>query len=173
VGVNNVPDYCARIETQSQSLRRTQVIGWVFVGVQIILLGSFILLPGSEDWPVANSLRTVARLISLAGLVLIFVAAIGLGTSLTATPVPKQDAVFRSGGLYRIVRHPIYTGVLAYVVGSAIVSRSYWKLAVCLLIVLFFNVKARWEEAQLRAAFPEYDEYAHRTPRFFPRIRTK
>jgi protein-S-isoprenylcysteine O-methyltransferase Ste14 len=34
----------------------------------------------------------------------------------------------------------------------------------------FFNVKARWEGSMLRAKFPEYSDYARRTPRFVPRV---
>lgn len=69
-----------------------------------------------------------------------------------ATPVPKERAGLRTGGLYRFTRHPIYTGVLLFVVGTVVTSGSGWKLAVGVLTVVFFNVKARWEESQLRAA---------------------
>jgi protein-S-isoprenylcysteine O-methyltransferase Ste14 len=34
--------------------------------------------------------------------------------------------------------------------------------------VVFFDRKARWEEAQLRERYPDYAEYASRTPRFVP-----
>jgi protein-S-isoprenylcysteine O-methyltransferase Ste14 len=148
------------------------VIGWGFVGIQIVLLGVFVLSPGGDDWPLSNAVRTAARVSSLGGLIVVAIAAIGLGSSLTATPVPKERAIFRSSGLYRLVRHPIYSGVLAYVIGSTISSRSYWRLLFCVLIVVFFNVKARWEETQLRSTFPEYEAFAHRTPRFVPFLRS-
>lgn len=87
---------------------------------------------------------------------------------LTATPVPKAHAGLRTGGLYRFTRHPIYTGVLLFVIGTVVASGSVWKLALGVATVLFFNVKARWEESQLRAAYPGYEAYAARTPRLHP-----
>ncbi len=44
------------------------------------------------------------------------VAATALGRGLTAAPLPNSHAELRTGGLYRFVRHPIYSGLLLFAV---------------------------------------------------------
>ena len=106
------------------------------------------------------------------GLGFVAAASLILGRALTPTPVPKHHAGLRTNVLYRITRHPIYSCVLLFTVGSALASQSAWKLVLGARIIGFFNVKARWEESRLREAYPEYDDYASRTPRFVPRWRS-
>jgi protein-S-isoprenylcysteine O-methyltransferase Ste14 len=72
-------------------------------------------------------------------------------------------------GLYQFARHPIYTGVLAIVVGLTLRSGSWITLVLGIAGVVFFNVKAAWEERQLAEAYPSYVAYADNTPRFIPR----
>jgi protein-S-isoprenylcysteine O-methyltransferase Ste14 len=148
-----------------------QRLGWTFVGLQVVLLGGLVLLPGSDDWTNPSPAKTAARIVSLAGLMLAAAAALRLGSALTATPVPKSHAMLRTSGLYRFARHPIYSGVLLFVIGSVISSRSFWKLALGVATIVFFNLKARWEESRLRETYPDYTAYAQRTGRFFPRPR--
>jgi protein-S-isoprenylcysteine O-methyltransferase Ste14 len=105
------------------------------------------------------------------GLAGIGVASLRLGSALTATPVPTERGSLTTGGLYRYVRHPIYTAVLGIVIGLVIRSGSVPSLAVGLATVGFFNVKARWEERRLAVAYPDYAAYAARTPRFIPHPR--
>jgi len=146
-------------------------IGWSLVLVQVVLLLTLILLPGRDDWTISETVRLVANIFFYGGLVIIAVAFFGLGTALTATPVPKDGSSLKTGGLYRLVRHPIYTGVLAVVIGMTLGSGSYITLAVGLTTIVFFNLKARWEELQLVDRFgPEYSDYMSRTPRFVPRL---
>lgn len=149
-----------------------RAVGWAFVGVQIVLLGALIFLPGGDDWPTPVWLHRVGTAVNVAGLVLVVVAALGLGTSLTPTPVPKGRARLTTGGLYRFVRHPIYTGVLMIVIGLVVTSGSWVHLAIGAVTIVFFTAKARWEEARLAIAYPGYADYAATTPRFFPGLKS-
>ena len=54
---------------------------------------------------------------------------------------------------------------------SALSRGRFAFLATVAVTVVFFHVKARWEEAQLAERYPGYREYAARTPRFIPRPR--
>ncbi len=56
-------------------------------------------------------------------------------------------------------------------VGFAIAARSWW-VGVALLMMFFaiYIPVIRDEEAFLRQKFPEFDEYARRVPRLFPRL---
>jgi protein-S-isoprenylcysteine O-methyltransferase Ste14 len=55
--------------------------------------------------------------------------------------------------------------------GWALMFQSAASLAITLLLLPFFNAKARREERWLREAFPGYEEYSRRVGRFFPRLR--
>lgn len=72
-------------------------------------------------------------------------------------------------GPYRLVRHPVYLGELIVALGFVVPTRQ-WGLAV---VALAANagaqlVRTRYEEATIRAEFPEYDAYAARTRRLLP-----
>lgn len=148
-----------------------RAVGRLFVSAQIILLGALVLLPGARHWVEPTAVVNGAHAAALAGLAIVAAAALGLGSALTATPVPKAHAGLRTGGLYRFTRHPIYSGVLLFVIGTVVASGSAWKLGLGIVTVVFFNVKARWEESQLRSAYPGYAAYAEHTPRYIPRPR--
>jgi protein-S-isoprenylcysteine O-methyltransferase Ste14 len=142
--------------------------GWLFVAVQIVLLVALVLVPTGDAWPMPVWLAAVVAALVAAGLVVVVVGGLGLGRALTPTPVPNGRGALRTSGPYRFVRHPIYTGVLAAVVGLAIGTRSWLGLALGVVTVAFFSVKARWEEARLVEVYPGYRDYAARTPRFVP-----
>lgn len=142
--------------------------GWGFVGVQAFLLVTLILLPGRSDWPTPGWLVFAGTILFFAGLALVVAAAMGLGTSLTPTPMPREHGQLQTGGLYKLARHPIYTGVLIVVAGMTIRSGSFVALAVAVVTFFFFNTKAKWEESKLAEAYPDYAAYMERTPRFFP-----
>ncbi len=150
-----------------------RVTGWIFVALQGVLLGALILLPGRDDWATPSWLRSAGGGFILGGLALIAIAALRLGPALTPTPVPTSRGVLTTTGFYRYVRHPIYTGVLAIVAGLTVRSGSFVHLAVAAITVVFFTVKARWEEARLAERYPDYAAYAAITPRFVPRPRRR
>lgn len=143
-------------------------MGWAFVALQALLLATLVLLPSGDDWSRSSALSALAVLLFVAGVGLMLVSALRLGRSLTATPVPVAGGAMVNTGLYRFMRHPIYTGVMALVVGIALRSRSWATVAVAVATLLFFNIKARWEEARLREHYADYDRYAAATPRFVP-----
>ena len=114
-----------------------------------------------------------SRLVRLAGMVLLL-AGLGLagwsartlGRALTPEPEPLPDTQLVQTGPYAIVRHPIYTGVIAAIVGWTLIwSTGILALAVAIVLAAFFTAKAGVEERWLRVRFPEYAEYARRVPR--------
>ena len=143
-------------------------IGWAFVVVQVVLLGALIFLPDSDDWPTPQWLHTTGTIVNILGLALLIVGGLGLGSSLTPTPVPRKAGQLTTRGLYRFVRHPIYTGVLMIVVALVVTSGSWVHVIIGVVTVVFFSVKARWEEQRLRLEYPDYDAYARSTGRFVP-----
>lgn len=145
-----------------------RTIGRLLVVVQIALLAALVLLPAGDDFTVPSWLRAASTIALVLGLAIVAVGALALGRALTASPVPNESGSLRTGGPYRFVRHPIYTGVLLIVVAVAARSGNWVTVAVALVTVEFFWIKARWEERRLADRYPGYGEYAARTPRFVP-----
>jgi protein-S-isoprenylcysteine O-methyltransferase Ste14 len=90
--------------------------------------------------------------------------------ALASGHVRKNEALATSGP-YAYTRNPLYLGSLLMGMGFAVAARSWWVGVV--LVVMFFAIYLpviRDEEEFLRQKFPEFEEYARRVPRMFPRI---
>ena len=140
----------------------------LLVAGQFALIGILVLLPGRHDWPVPAALSVACTVATVVGLVVMVIGAMGLGRGLTATPLPNAHAQLRTGGLYRYVRHPIYSGLLLTMTAITVASGSVFRLLTLGVLVLLITVKARWEETRLTERFEGYASYAARTPRFVP-----
>lgn len=150
-----------------------RVVAWALLGVQLSLLAAVFLLPSGHAWTVPGWLRAGARLLQVGGLVVLIIGLLNLGRSATPLPTPVQGGELRSSGLYRYVRHPIYTGVMALAVGSAIPSGSVVIAVATVALVTWLAIKARWEERRLGARYPGYAAYAAQVPRFIPSPRRR
>jgi protein-S-isoprenylcysteine O-methyltransferase Ste14 len=145
-----------------------RVVGWILVLVQLALLAAVFLLPEGSDWTTPAWVSDGSRALSILGLVVVGIGLMNLGRSATPLPTPVSDGELRSNGLYRYVRHPIYDGVMALGVGSAIPSGSMSVAVAASALVVWLAIKSRWEERRLRARYSGYAAYASRTPRFIP-----
>ena len=90
--------------------------------------------------------------------------------ALASGHVRKNEALATSGP-YAYTRNPLYLGSLLMGVGFALAARSWWVgvVLVAMFVAIYLPV-IRDEEAFLRQKFPEFEEYARRVPRMFPRI---
>ncbi len=147
---------------------RDTAVAWLFVTVQFALLILIVVLPAGDAWTNPTWLVHAATALQWLGVAVLVVGLINLGRSLTPLPSPVPHGELRTGGLYRLVRHPIYSGILALTVGVAIRSTSWAVVAATVALTGWFMAKARWEERRLSARYPGYDTYAARTPRFVP-----
>jgi protein-S-isoprenylcysteine O-methyltransferase Ste14 len=74
-------------------------------------------------------------------------------------------------GIYRVIRHPSYLGLLVNSLGWALVFRSGVGVLLTALTILPLLARIRAEEALLRTQFGgEYDAYCSRTSRLIPRL---
>jgi len=140
----------------------------LLVAGQFVLIGILVVLPGRHDWPAPAALTVARHVATLVGLAVMVIGATGLGRGLTATPLPNAHAQLRTGGLYRFVRHPIYSGLLLTMASIAVASGSWFQLLTLGALALLLTVKARWEEERLARRFEGYADYASRTPKFVP-----
>ena len=151
-----------------QERRRDVRTARLLVAGQFALIAVIIVLPGRHDWPVPRALAVACAAGVVVGVAVMVLAATALGRGLTAAPLPNAHAQLRTGGLYRYVRHPIYSGLLLTMGSITLASGSLARLLALGLLVVLLAGKARWEEARLAERFEGYAAYAARTPRFAP-----
>ena len=99
-------------------------------------------------------------------------ARLHLGALWSGLTTVKADHRVVDSGPYRLVRHPIYTGVIAAALFTAAIEASVSGLLGFALIAVGFWMTARIEEAFLRQELgaQAYDAYAGRTPMLIPRV---
>jgi len=96
--------------------------------------------------------------------------AVALGRNLTPFPKPTANSRLVQGGIYALIRHPLYTAVFCGSAGWALVWQSWPALLAALALAPLLDAKARREERWLRRQFPDYAGYERRTRRFIPRV---
>ena len=143
--------------------------GWV--AIQVALFG-LLALAGTAGPAWADPWLAVGRIVGAAligvGIAVAGLGLVGLRENLAAVPRPVEGGRLIDSGIYGVVRHPIYTGIIAAAVGWGLVTASPAALLVAVAIGVFFDVKARREEAWLLAAYPAYADYRHRVRKLLP-----
>lgn len=92
-----------------------------------------------------------------------------LGRNWSGTVTLKQEHELIRTGPYRLVRHPIYTGMLLAFVGTAVARGDACGLVALLLVIVSFLWKIGVEERFMVERFPqEYPAYKARTPALVP-----
>jgi protein-S-isoprenylcysteine O-methyltransferase Ste14 len=89
------------------------------------------------------------------------------------SPHPFNAApVLVISGFYSYVRNPMYVGVVANIIGIALLFANY--IVLLWLVVVFVCINtfiAKYEEPELRKSFGnQYEEYCKNVHRWFPRI---
>jgi protein-S-isoprenylcysteine O-methyltransferase Ste14 len=122
-------------------------------------------------WPSSGAWLASGLAVQALGLALAIWARRTLGKNWAGriTLAANQELVMR--GPYRLVRHPIYSGVLFAILGTALVVGEVRAILGLLLMVTGVLIKLRREETALRQHFGgAYHEYALRVPALVPGI---
>jgi protein-S-isoprenylcysteine O-methyltransferase Ste14 len=149
--------------------------GEYWVIAQVILLVGFALLPvypaialdnlpliwKYAEWGITGIFGLMASWLLISG-------SLELGANLTPLPHPKHDGELVTGGVYGLVRHPIYSGVIFLAI-----AYSCWQLSLshaigAIVLLLFFDIKARKEESWLSTKFTDYEQYRSRVKKLIP-----
>ena len=94
-----------------------------------------------------------------------------LGSNWSATVTVKENHELITSGPYRLVRHPIYSGLLLAIVGSALPREDLRAVAAILLFIGSLLRKAGIEEGRMIATFGDgYRAYRSRTKMVIPYI---
>lgn len=118
------------------------------------------------------SIVSVGAGLALAALAAVFLLGgiISLGRNLTALPRPIDNGELVESGLYRVVRHPIYAGVILGALAWALVCGSLIGVGLSVGVFVFFDLKSRREEAWLLERYAGYALYRQRVKKLLPLI---
>ncbi len=120
--------------------------------------------PGGAASPM---LSATGEVLQAAGLLLIGVALLSLRRSFG---IVAANRGVMTGGLYRFVRHPLYTGELVFVLGFTFACPSGWNIALWVMELGLQAARARIEEGFL-SFDPVYEQYRRKVRhRFIPGV---
>lgn len=167
--------WIAGIFIYKQSVQRHRDKRWFIFLFSIILitlttelLAGKYLLKRLDFSPSGDALAEITgTILLLSGLSFAIWARITLGRFWSGSVVVIKDQPVVKGGPYAIVRHPIYTGVIAMLWGSFLLERIGFVLLIAVLGTIFLLWKARLEEEALaKADGIEYAAYKKEVPGF-------
>jgi protein-S-isoprenylcysteine O-methyltransferase Ste14 len=159
--------WLASASNSKESIRsgwRTRLTGVSAVGVFVI---AGVLRGGSLA--VHNLiLEAIGSLLFVGGIALAVWARLHLGRNWGMPMTQRAEPELVTSGPYRFVRHPIYTGLLTAMLGTALVNNLLGLIVVAVLVGYFYY-SGTVEERNLSTTFPTaYPEYRSRTKMLIP-----
>ena len=153
----------ARIQLKSWLL-------WITCGAGVLLLRALVPQSMWPDLTFRSEGLTILGLVLLIGSTLFTLwARWTLGRMWSYVPSLREHHELHTNGPYRFTRHPIYTGILGMVLGSALVTGLGGVLVALLVLALVFLVRIQREERLLLQTFGEqYSRYQRDVPRLVP-----
>jgi protein-S-isoprenylcysteine O-methyltransferase Ste14 len=151
----------------------------MYNGLAFILLIGLLwyqrLLPKERLWPVEWWVDGLASALFLGGVLIALKALRGydlrefLGISAPASLATPNE--FRTGGLLRYVRHPLYTGTILAVWGLFLREATLQALIMGVCVTAYIRIGIVYEERKLVRDFGDtYVEYRRRVAMLFPKL---
>jgi protein-S-isoprenylcysteine O-methyltransferase Ste14 len=139
-----------------------------YVAVQVALMIAVFLAPkldgrvpdGNPEW--SEFIVIFGGVFFGVGLVIALLGLITLGHNLSPYPKPRMEAELVESGIYSIVRHPIYSGIILFAFGWGLAWSSILAVAGSVIFFFFFDLKSRREERWLETKFADYARYKKR-----------
>jgi protein-S-isoprenylcysteine O-methyltransferase Ste14 len=146
-------------------IKALKALVFVFIAFQTLFLDIFPIVNES------SALRLSGALIYFVGLGTAVLGRVHLGENWIDLEdyqvLPNQSVT--TNGIYRYIRHPIYTGDILLLTGLELALNS-WLVVVAFVPLVVAVKQALAEEALLTRVFPGYAAYCRRTKRFIPFI---
>ena len=159
--------------TEKRPARREE---WLYRGLTVA--GALLLFQGGVEsssathriWALGVGGDWAMFALVIAGMAFAWWARLHLGALWSSSVTKKADHHVVDTGPYRLVRHPIYTGIIAALAAIAIQKGTLVALAGAIVMTLGFWIKARLEEKFLREQLgaEAYDSYRRRVPMLMP-----
>jgi protein-S-isoprenylcysteine O-methyltransferase Ste14 len=117
-------------------------------------------------------LRCIGLIMFSTGAALQLVAQHTLGRQYSMYVALRNGHQLIQTGVYRLIRHPIYLGLILNMVGVSLTFRSLLAIPLLVIVAAFLAWRIRQEDAMLNQEFgADFARYRHVTRRFFPYLR--
>jgi protein-S-isoprenylcysteine O-methyltransferase Ste14 len=166
--------YISAYASRAKAVRMAQ--GFMETWFPIIVAGIPVLIslmPYSlPRWAPFTSAHHIYYYIGISALILFggLINLIGLLTLRRAFSIMSEARELITHGIFRYVRHPLYTGHFIMFFGSLLLRLHPVAIGLYLLFCIGQTVRAKIEERKLKEAFAQYGAYQRRTGMFFPRL---
>lgn len=104
----------------------------------------------------------------LTGISCIIASIVALGNSFSPLPVPRKNVSFINHGIFRYMRHPMYSGLMLICLGISFVSGNEFRFLMSIMLYGILDQTIQGEEKDLEAIYPEYASYKARVVKWFP-----
>jgi protein-S-isoprenylcysteine O-methyltransferase Ste14 len=115
---------------------------WSYMPVPIEILGAFFIINAFVGWMGVMRANTFGI------------------TSIRLQP--ERGHVVISHGPYAVVRHPMYSYIILFMIGSSLLLGSWWGVAGLIVLFILLALRIRGEEALLKEGLPGYQEYTEK-----------
>jgi len=120
----------------------------------------------------STGLAVIGAVVLVASTVFTIWSRVVLGSMWSVNALARVGHELRTSGPYSVTRHPIYTGLIGMVLGTALVSGHGEWILILILVVVGLVGKAVREERVMVSTFPQdYAAYRRRVPGLVPRPR--
>jgi protein-S-isoprenylcysteine O-methyltransferase Ste14 len=147
-----------------------------FIGF-FLIIGVLVAFAVQPAWlaalsiPLPDIFRWLGFLLGLIGLAIWIWAQVALGKEWSPQLQLREEHRLVTAGPYARMRHPIYSGMIVWAGGLALVSANWIFVAIALLVGAVFVVRVPKEEQMMIDEFgDEYREYMKRTGRVLPKL---
>ena len=156
-------------ESRAQRLRYTIPI---LIGCYLLFRGYYLGYPFNVGIiPHTKPILIAAAILCICGLAFCFWARAVLGGNWSGTVTLKENHELIVRGPYRLVRHPIYTGLLIMVIATVMQQGHIAGMLGLILVFVSFWIKLDEEEELMRKQFPDqYATYQQQVRRIIPFI---
>lgn len=147
------------------------------VHVLMVICACYLLLPGARNagvlvqrfLPDSDATMLAGAVLTAAGAAVAVWARITIGSNWSGTVTVKEGHELIRKGPYRVVRHPIYSGLLLALLGTAVAIGEVRGLAALALAFGAFWWKSRTEEAFMSQTFGDrYAQYKRQVKALIP-----
>lgn len=116
-------------------------------------------------------LNIIATIVYIIGIAFNLLGRFYLGNNWGNNVVIYNDHTFVNKGVYKLVRHPLYSSIIWMIYSISILYQNYMVAVLNTIIFIpFMYYRAKQEEKELKIKFNKYEQYINQVGMFFPKI---
>lgn len=141
----------------------------VFVVLQFLLFAIYCFKVELINFKVNTLISNTGVLLIFLGVLIGTISLLQLNKNLSPFPTPKSNSTLITHGIYKYIRHPIYSAITLFLFGYGLYSSSLFKILISLTLLILFYFKSAYEEKLLSKKYSNYKTYRKTAGRFLPK----